>query len=1131
MKKNEWLIKRIMRISFIAISTVLLCSNLLIAAHSKAQMMNRAVSVRFNHEKLEDALTEFSKQAQIPIAYDGVQLGIKSYTVNQKNFLNVPAQTILDFLLAKTDITYQLTEESILLVKRSPAIRITGKVTDETGESIPGANVTVKGSSIKTVTNMYGAYTLTVPDTGAVLVFTFIGCVSQEIPVKSQTTINVQLKPSINTLNEVVVTALGIKRETKALSFSQQSIDPTSMNEEKSPNLINSLSGKVAGLQVVPAGFNTGSARVIIRGNNSLTGNNQPLFVVDGMPIDNSAGDDGALDYGNNAADINPSDIESIEVLKGPNAAALYGSRAANGVILITTKKGTATFKVSVNSNLMFQKLTEFPAYQNAYGIGTSFYIDNTHPLPVASVNYRSWGSPMLGQPYVALNGQVKPYLPQPDNVKDFYSTAHLFTNSVAVEGGNSASIYRISYTNYAGTSVVERLNNNASNNIDLRLQSTFSKSITLDTKISYLRNTVDNRQYSNANGRNPTNLYSQMPRSTNLDELNPYKDSFTGKEIGTSRNFSNPYWVINENPNQDTKDRVIATISPVVKINTWLKFTARLGADAYWWKGYEFNNVGSVIASNPNGYLRTFNTNQANLNLDGLFTATQKFKKFSFTGILGASSFSSDYELRQELVSALLQPGLINLSNAATYPTVTQTIRQKRLNSAYGSVSLGYHNYAFLDVTGRNDWSSTLPQSNNSYFYPSVGGSLILSDIFKISGNVLSYAKVRASLAIVGNDSDPYQLNQTYSFNGIINGATVASLSNTMNNEDLKPEKTKSNEYGVDLSFFKNRVTINATHYSSATTNQIITAQLPTSSGYKQRIYNAGEIRNWGNELSINATPVKTSKFTWNTLINYSKNNSKVVSLIPGVDRFVLNSNSSYIYVDAQVGEPYGYLRGLGVARDAQGHMLIADGGGLLTPNNDAAFGTSAPKWLGSISNSFTYGPLTLNFMIDVKMGGVLYSGTYSKMLVNGVAEETLYGRDDYYLHSVIYGENASELSGGAKWDAYYANGTKNTQYISPQSYEYARPNYAEFVMFDASYVKLRELSLGYTIPVKALARTFIKTAKFSLVGRNLAILYRKTPLGIDPEATSTSGNGQGIENGALPPYALYGFNMNLTF
>jgi hypothetical protein len=438
----------------------------------------------------------------------------------------------------------------------------------------------------------------------------------------------------------------------------------------------------------------------------------------------------------------------------------------------------------------MFQTLTEYPEYQNAYGVGTSFYIDNQHMLPWANVNYRSWGSPMMGQPYVALNGETKPYLPQPDNVKNFYQTAFLLTNSLTLEGGNKDNIVRFSYTNYDGTSVVEGFNKNTKHNLNLRVQNKFNNWLTLDSKVNFIRDMVNNRQYSNSNGRNPTYMYTQMARSTNLDELIPWKDPLTGKEIGTHRNFSNPYWVINENPNQDTKDRLISSLNTEIKITDWFKLTGRIGADLFWVNGFEFNNIGSIIASNPDGFLRTFNTSQQNINLEGLASINKKFKNVSLIANVGVTRFDTKLESRESRINSLLQPGLINLSNAKEYPVVSQTINKKRLNSIFGAISVGYENFAFVDITGRNDFSSTLPSGQNSYFYPSIGGTFIFTEFLKMKSNLLSFAKLRASYAIVGNDTDPYRLSQTFSFDGLFNGATVASVSTTMNNPDLKPEK-----------------------------------------------------------------------------------------------------------------------------------------------------------------------------------------------------------------------------------------------------------------------------------------------------------------------------------------------------
>lgn len=1013
--------------------------------------------------------------------------------------------------------------------------RLAGKVTSSDSEPLPGVTIslTQDGRAARNaITDGNGIYVFSDVEGKGSLTFTHIGFKKVAITFSGPGIRDVVLENEGILIDSVVVTALGIQRKAKALSYSQQGVDANTLNETRSPNFLDAISGKVAGVQVIPAGLNTGSSGIIIRGNSSITGNNQPLFIVDGMPIDNEM-NEGSIDYGNNAANLNPEDIQDMQVLKGPNAAALYGSRAANGVILITTKKGGNKLKVDFNSGIMFQTLTEFPEYQNAYGVGTSFYIDNVsgNTIPTGVRNYRSWGSPMMGQPYYAINGELKPYLPQPDNVKDFYTTATLATNTIGLETGNANNMLRFSYTNYYGSSVVKGFNINKKHSINLRVNNRISKNILFDTKINYIKDIVNNRQYGNNNGRNPANLYTHMARSTDLDELIPYKDPITGKEVGTHRNFSNPYWVINENPNQDVRDRIIASINPEVIIAPGIKFMGRAGADIFWWTGYEFNNIGSVIASNPDGFLRLFDQRQQNYNVEGLLNFNRNFGDFSLVANIGANQFGNNYERREQRINSLLQPGLINISNAKEYPINSQTRRQKKINSVYASASVGYKNFAFIDVTGRNDWSSTLPPEHNSYFYPSFGGSLVITDALDLKSSLLSFAKIRASYAVVGNDTDPYRLEQVFSLAGLLEGTPLAYPLTTLNNASLKPEKTASFEAGIDLRFFRNRLLLDATYYKSSTTNQILTAQLPSSSGYQTRIYNAGQIDNSGIELMVTGKIIDAKKLTWESSLNYSKNKSLVVSLIPGVPRFQLRNYSSYIYVFAEEGKPYGNLRGLGVARDEQGRMLLEDGGGLFMKNPDAEFGSSMPDWLAGWSNTVRYKGFDLRVLLDMKQGGIMYSGSYSRMLTNGVAAETLYGRDDYYKHTIIFGETGSEISGGAVWDAYYQDGTKNNRVQSPQSYEYVRPNFAEFVIFDASYLKLREIAFGYTIPSRLLAKKMVKSARFSLSGRNLAILHRNTPLGIDPEAVSTAGNGQGIENGALPPNAIYGFNIRLTF
>jgi TonB-linked SusC/RagA family outer membrane protein len=1024
---------------------------------------------------------------------------------------------------------------------------VTGKVIGADDAPLQGVSVSTNASNSKaaTLTNAEGLFTIQVPSNATALVFSYVGMQSITEKIAGRSVINVQMLGSSAQLEGVVVTALGIKREAKALSYSQQKMDIANITEAPSTNIVSALSGKVAGVQVTPSSSNTGSARVVIRGNNSISGNNQPLFVIDGIPIDNTPGDIGVatsgnnnLDYGNVARDINPDDIENIEILKGPNASALYGSRAANGAILITTKKATANrFKVTFNSNINFQTLTELPEYQNVFGAGNSYKLEgsgstgNALRLPNEKVFNRSWGAPMLGQPVIGINGQVKQYVPQPDNIKDFYQTASFFTNSVAVEGGNAQNNYRFSYTNYTGNSVVGGVNKETRNTLNIRVVNNVAKWLNLDSKVTYIRNTVTNRQYMNGSTKNPIYQYAFMIRDVRLQDYQQYIDS-NGNESNTHTDFLNPYWAINEDPNQDIKDQVLSAFNANVTFNNWLKLTARLGTEMYWWDGYEFNNKGAQ--SDPDGFLRNFNNKLSNLNADVILTANKKFGSLSVNTFVGAGRYAAQTDKRSQQLNSLIQPGLINISNSSEFPTASDFLTKKAINSVYGSASFGYKGYLFVDVTARNDWSSTLPSQNNSYFYPSIGGTFIVTDAFKqIPKNILSFAKVRASYAIVGSDTDPYQLDPTYSFSGIYNNQAYASLATTFFNSDLKPEKTASAEGGVDLRFFKDRVNFSFTHYRSATTNQIVTAQISPASGYQTKYYNAGEIDNWGNEIVLGGTPVQNKKFSWNVLVNYAKNGSKVASLIEGVNSFLLNSWFGNANVYAEVGQPYGSIRGRGWMRDSLGRKLVAaDGGVLTTPNS--LLGNALPDWTGGITNNFRAENFTFSFLVDVRKGGSFYSGTFKRWTQTGNTAFTLPGREDYYLHTYILGEDPLKTQSGFRFpDTYFVDGTPNNVWLNPMSAYQGKGYFAneELEMFDATYVKLREVVLGYNMPSKWLKSTPLTNARLSLSARNFWTIYKNCPDGIDPQASVTSGNGQGIEYGSMPPSATYGFNVILTF
>lgn len=675
-------------------------------------------------------------------------------------------------------------------------ITVSGIVTDGSdGSPLPGVNVfinTKEGKKGGTITNLSGSYTLKVPANATELVFSFMGMSTVTEQINGRLVINVGMSSESTELQSVAVTALGIKRETKALSYSRQGMDISTLTEAPSTNIMSSLSGRLAGVQITPPSTNTGSARVVIRGNNSITGNNQPLFVIDGIPVDNETGDakvttsgNNNLDYGNIAANINPEDVESIEVLKGPNAAALYGSRAANGAILITTKRSSGVkFKVSFNSNSTFQRISEYPEYQDMFGAGNSFKLEgsgstnNPERIPDLGVFYRSWGAPMLGQPVISINGKPKQYVAQPNNVQDFYQTAAMLTNSLAIEGGNTENNYRFSYTNYSGGSVVAGINDNRRHNANIRVLNKFNRWLDMDSKVTFIRNKVTNRQYMNGSTKNPVYQYAFMVRDDQLSEFSEYKNIY-GNEINTHREFLNPYWAIHENPNQDTKNQLLGAFNVNAKINNWLKVNAKLGTEMYWLNGYTFNNKGAQ--SNPNGSMSTMNNTLQSTNADVILFANNSFGKLSVNSFIGAGRFQTIVGKNSQSINSLIQPGLINLSNSGEFPVVSQFNSDKIIYSVYGSTSWGYNGYLYLDVTARNDWSSTLPVGNNSYFYPSVGGSFVFTDAFKgIPKSILSFGKIRASYAVVGNDTSPYQIVPTYTFDGIYNSQAYASLSST---------------------------------------------------------------------------------------------------------------------------------------------------------------------------------------------------------------------------------------------------------------------------------------------------------------------------------------------------------------
>ncbi|NME70633.1 SusC/RagA family TonB-linked outer membrane protein [Flammeovirga aprica] len=1053
---------------------------------------------------------------------------------------------------------------------------ISGVVLEEASDfPMPGVNVLIKGTTKGAVTNVEGMFSLEVSNED-ILIFSFIGMEPQEIKVGFQTSIRVLLKEDAKQLKEVVVTALGINREKESLSYATQQVDSEELLQGKQSDIVTNLAGKLAGVQITSSDSPTGSSRVVIRGVSSLAKDNQPLYVIDGVPIESGSGDAGVsvgggennIDYGGGASFINPEDIADIQVLKGANAAALYGSRATNGVIMITTKKSSRKnngWGVSYGLNYQMREVTQFPDYQNVYGAGNSFrlgaseqFLDPETGLPDLNQYNRSWGSPMLGQAVMGYNGQPTTYDVNKNNIKDFFQRGTNLTQSISLQKSTADGSIYISYTHLNADDIVDTQNEQVRNTFNIRATQKITSFLDIDTKVTYVGEKTDNRMQKNGSAMNPYYVFTFMHRNANLESLKPWKDE-NGNEFGRKNTFSNPYWAIYENSNNDQMDRILPNVTLDAKIVDGLSIKTRVGGDMQFRKGEVFNNKGSV--NDPDGFFRTFNRDITVWNYEAFLNYTKRFNKLDILVNVGASRFDRRMNYTRTDFNSLVAPDFGSSSNTAAYPEVLQTEEKKRINSVFATSSIGYNDMIYLDLSARNDWSSTLPAGNNSYFYPSIGTSFVFTNAFDISNKVLSFGKIRGSLAQVGNDTDFNQINNTYNFGGNYNGYSWVTNQTVMRNEDLKPESTVSWELGAEFKFFGSRVTFDATYYENVTSNQIIRIDMPKGSGYDFKMINAGEVQNTGIELVLGARVIDTKAFQWDLNVNWSKNNSLVKSLYKDEQSGVDITNIRYralrnISVNAEVGQPFGVIRGSTWLTDDEGRKLVAADGAPIQ-NPEQVLGNAQPDWLGGVSSKFKYKNFDFGFLIDAKIGGHVFSETYSRAETWGNTHSSLAGRDDYWYSNVILGENNSERAGigedgrvygdidrskGIMLDAWIAERNpetgeweavkKNDAYISPQLFwQLGTSNANEYNTYDASYVKLREISIGYTIPNKVLKRFKIKRMRVAAVARNLWIIYQNTPKGIDPEAASYSGNGQGLEIGSLPPTSTLGFDFRVNF
>lgn len=1014
---------------------------------------------------------------------------------------------------------------------------VSGKVTSfEDGAALPGVNVLLKGTTIGTITDIDGNYALSVPNDAAVLVFSFIGYTKEEVPVDNRNTIDIQLVADITQLNEVVVTALGIERERQSLGYSVQEIEGATIAEAKEPNVANALTGKVAGLQVVRSSNGpAGSSKIVLRGYRSLTGDNQPLIVVDGVPIANFTGRENndywnpSLDMGNGLGDINPEDIKSISVLKGPSAAALYGSRAGNGVILITTKTGRKQegLGITVTSSLGIETLFTQPEMQDVFGQGTNGIYDERSNF--------SWGPRADGQQVTNWNGETVP-LSIYDNVDNYFDQGVRASNSISFSQQFDRTSVYTSFTRLDDKGIIPGADLSRTSLL-ARTVSSFGRDDrwTVDTKVQYTNSKAENRPLTGMNANNSFFTIFMLPRSMDIRKFDPPVDEF-GKMIWYGGgNQINPYWSTDYNLNQDVRDRFIMNGSVKYAFTDWLSAEVKAGGDIY-----TTNLESKIYGGSPQTATGRFSTGKESFsetNYSAMITAGKDYLFGNLGGsiMLGGNLMSQEFSTLTGNSGELEVPNLFSLNNGLASPTISESLEERKINSVYGSMQISWDGYLYLDATFRNDWSSTLSKENRSFFYPSLSLSYVVTDMLsKMDMNLpswISYGKLRASYAAVGNSLPPYQLYNTYSIGKDPVGHTTASRRSVLYDANVRSELIKAYEAGAEVRFFNNRIGIDAVWYKSNATRQLIDLPMDPLSGYTSRKINAGDIQNTGIELMADAAILSNSNgVNWHLTVNYSTNNNTIEELADSVETYSLGGYDD-LQVLALVGGNYGEIYGTRFMRvddpSSPYHgQKIVDATGL--PQRDpeiVKLGSQQASALLGFTNSFEYKGIGLSFLVDARFGGKIFSGTNAEMQQNGTAAATVVNgaREDIVVDGVVFDPESGTYS-------------ENTTAISPEDYWTAvagvgNLGISEANLYDASNVRLRNVQLSYSFPGKMLDRTPFQRIKVGVSCNNVWLISSHLN-GVDPESVYATGtNAVGFENASPPTTRTFLFNLSLGF
>lgn len=1027
--------------------------------------------------------------------------------------------------------------------------KLEGTVIDAaTKEPIIGASINIKGTTHGVVTDFDGKfYFQTGQKLPYTLIVTFLGYKRAEVVV-NENPVTISLTEEQNQLSEVVVTALGISKEKKSLGYTTQALKNKDLAETKETNFLNSLSGKLAGVRITNSQGDMGSSRIIIRGETSIAGNNQPLFVVDGVPVDNSQlGSVGGAtrDFKNAIADLNPNDIETLTVLKGPNAAALYGSRAAHGVVLITTKSGKTQkgLGITLNSGITISQIATLPSFQNSYGQGSNgrfSFVDGKGGGVNDGVD-ESWGPRMDGRliPQFFSNGQAVPFVAHPNNVKDFFNNGVTYDNSISVARSDDKSDFRLGVNNQKQLGTVPNSEVNKTN-FTVNTNYQISKNIKVGVTANYITTNAPALP-GGPSGNRAAGVMLQFlwfGRQVDINELQNNRDVNWNNSY-----YSNPYWNAYYNTTSQQRNRIIGDVHLDAKLAEGLNFKFRTGVDYYNdRRKYEikYGTNGTPFGSYAED---AYTVNEQNT--EGIFTYTKKLNDdFTVDALAGFNIRNHSDANNYQKAPRLAVPDLYTLTNSRDPLTSSNTLSRLRVYSAYASAQFGYKNYAYLNLTARNDWSSTLPSSNRSYFYPSVNGSLILSEALNLKSNTLDFLKVRGGWSEVGNDADPYQLATVYNFQTAFDGNPIQTSSQRKLNENLKPETTRSTEVGLEASFWKNRLHFDVAYYNTNSFDQILEIKTTTSSGYNSQLINAGKINNSGVEIQLDGSPIQTENFKWNIGANYSKNVSKVEILdyAKQIQNYTIGSSGG-VDVLASVGQAYGALYGTAYLRDANGNIVVGANGLPKADPTKRVLGHYTPDYLAGVTNTLTYKNLELSFLVDASVGGEIFSGTNRTGTYTGVLASTLPGRGaengglNYYLNgttkTLVNGTapaGATVYDDGMIFNGVYENGAPNTTVLSAQEYYKASYNISEAYIYSSTFVKMREIKLSYNFTKSFARRLGLEGASITAVGRNLFFIYKDAP-NIDPETAFNTGNAQGLESLALPTTRNFSLNVNLKF